>query len=413
MQFAKTERELEEQKVKSETARLTQIKTAAELTGRFFTSVKDDPSTYPAVRQQIISRGLASADELPEQYDPAFVDRVLKGSLSVKDQAEIDLRSREVSAREISAGAAASQAQTATERERREADKAAFEQANPGFTTLETDQGVFKVNKRTGAAEPLIVDGKQLQTSAKGSRPQLLMLQDELRQLETKGEGDTERARQIRDQIRASTSKGAVELSPKDVQAREAKYPQATLALRTFDEKTDELISDLKTLRNHPGLSGITGLIAGRTPAVTGDARNAKAILDKILARGGFQELQNLRNASPTGGALGQVSNTENQFLRQAFGTLDPVQDTKDFKRGVDQVIRELEGSKSRVRDAYDLTYEYRAGREAAPQGPRSFIPRGKAGESVPAFNTVQEAEAANLPKGTRITVGGRPAEVN
>jgi hypothetical protein len=25
----------------------------------------------------------------------------------------------------------------------------------------------------------------------------------------------------------------------------------------------------------------------------------------------------------------------------------------------------------------------------------------------------VHEAEAANLPKGTRITVGGRPAEVN
>lgn len=416
MQFAKTERELEKQRLDAETAHLTKIKTVAELTGRFLTGVKADPSTYPAVRQQIIARGLATDDELPKQYDPAFVDRVLKGSLSVKDQAEIDLRSREVGARETSAGAAASQAATAAAKlpleERRTvatettakiaADRAAFEQANPGFTTLETDQGVFKVNKRTGAAEPLIVDGTQLQTPAKGSRPQLLMLQDELRQLETKGEGDTERAQQIRDQIRASTSKGAVELSPKDVQAREAKYPQATLALRTFDEKTDELISDLKTLRNHPGLSGITGLIAGRTPAVTGDARNAKAILDKILARGGFQELQNLRNASPTGGALGQVSNTENQFLRQAFGTLDPVQDTKDFKRGVDQVIRELEGSKSRVRDAYDLTYEYRAGKEAATQGPRSTTRRGAApsGEPNAPAEVKSDADYDKLPSG-------------
>ena len=54
----------------------------------------------------------------------------------------------------------------------------------------------------------------------------------------------------------------------------------------------------------------------------------------------------------------------------------------------------------------------------SAPPGPvtggRSATPRGSATMSeVPAFRTVQEAEAANLPRGTRITVGGRPAEVN
>ena len=395
MQFAKTEHELEKQRSDAETARLTKIKTVAELTGRFLTGVQDDPSTYPAVRQQIIARGLATDDELPKQYDKAFVDRVLKGSLSVKDQAEIDLRSREARAREISAGAAASQAQTA-------ADKAAFERANPGFTIQETDQGVFKVNKRTGAAEPLIVDGKQLQTPAKGSRPQLLMLQDELRQLETKGEGDTERAQQIRDQIRASTVKGSFDLTPAEIQKREAAHPKAKLAFQTFNATTDTLINDIKKLRNHKGLSGITGPVYGRTPSVTEESTNAQAILDRILARGGFQELQNLRNASPTGGALGQVSNTENQFLRQAFGTLDPVQDTKDFKRGVDQVIRELEGSKSRVRDAYDLTYEYRAGREPAPQGPRSATRRGAApnGESGAPAEVKSDADYDKLPSG-------------
>lgn len=34
------------------------------------------------------------------------------------------------------------------------------------------------------------------------------------------------------------------------------------------------------------------------------------------------------------------------------------------------------------------------------------------ASQQVRAFNTIQEAEAANLPKGTKITIGGRPAEV-
>jgi len=374
------EQEAKRQKTarEDELAKLNAVKTKAELMGRLFVGVKDQQS-YSMARRQSIQRGYGTEQDIPEAYDPAVVENVLNGSMSVMDFVKNELDRRKTAATESQAATAA--AKLPFERQRAEAaalqattaaDKAAFERTNAGRD--------------------------------KGARPQLLMLQDALADLEAAGQGDTERAQQIRDQIRASTSKGAVELSPKDVQAREAKYPQATLALRTFDEKTDELISDLQTLKNHPGLSGITGLIAGRTPAVTGDARNAKAILDKILARGGFQELQNLRNASPTGGALGQVSNTENQFLRQAFGTLDPVQDTKDFKRGVDQVIRELEGSKSRVRDAYDLTYEYRAGQApAAPGESRSATRRGTAlgAESGAPAQVKSDADYDKLPSGT------------
>jgi hypothetical protein len=355
----------------AQTARFTELKTKAELAGRIFSGVSDQGS-YTAARTRAIQQNLATADEIPEAYDKAAVDRIVRNAIDVPKALELEYKGRQTAAQEATAKATGTRAQAAVSQAATAADKAAFERTNAGRD--------------------------------KGARPQLLMLQDALADLEAAGQGDTERAQQIRNQIRASTSKGAVELSPKDVQAREAKYPQATLALRTFDEKTDELISDLQTLKNHPGLSGITGLIAGRTPAVTGDARNAKAILDKILARGGFQELQNLRNASPTGGALGQVSNTENQFLRQAFGTLDPVQDTKDFKRGVDQVIRELEGSKSRVRDAYDLTYEYRAGQApAAPGESRSATRRGTAlgAESGAPAQVKSDADYDKLPSGT------------
>jgi hypothetical protein len=355
----------------AQAARFTEIKTKAELAGRIFSGVADQGS-YATARARAIQQGLVTADEIPEAYDKTAVDQIVRNAIEVPKALELEFKGRQTAAQEATARAAGVRAQAAVSQATTAADRAAFERTNAGRD--------------------------------KGARPQLLMLQDALADLEAAGQGDTERAQQIRNQIRASTSKGAVELSPKDVQAREAKYPQATLALRTFDEKTDELISDLQTLKNHPGLSGITGLIAGRTPAVTGDARNAKAILDKILARGGFQELQNLRNASPTGGALGQVSNTENQFLRQAFGTLDPVQDTKDFKRGVDQVIRELEGSKSRVRDAYDLTYEYRAGQApAAPGESRSATRRGTAlgAESGAPAQVKSDADYDKLPSGT------------
>ena len=401
-----SEAQLEETRRKAQEAEYKGMISQADIVGRVLGAAKDQDSFDFAIKK-LSEQGIfkpADVQFLGPTYDPTRVKQILDTTMSQRDRLETALKERATAAQEAQASAAGTRAQAAVSQALTAADKAKFERENPGFTIQETDQGVFKVNKRTGVAEPLMVDGKPLQASAKGSRPQLLMLQDALADLEAAGQGDTERAQQIRNQIRASTSKGAVELSPKDVQAREAKYPQATLALRTFDEKTDELISDLKTLKNHPGLSGITGLIAGRTPAVTGDARNAKAILDKILARGGFQELQNLRNASPTGGALGQVSNTENQFLRQAFGTLDPVQDTKDFKRGVDQVIRELEGSKSRVRDAYDLTYEYRAGQApAAPGESRSATRRGTAlgAESGAPAEVKSDADYDKLPSGT------------
>ena len=67
-------------------------------------------------------------------------------------------------------------------------------------------------------------------------------------------------------------------LSKKDLQAREAKYPQATLAIDTFEAKTDQLEKDLIALRDHKGLASITGIAAGRAPAFTKDGRAAQVI---------------------------------------------------------------------------------------------------------------------------------------
>jgi hypothetical protein len=149
-------------------------------------------------------------------------------------------------------------------------------------------------------------------------------------------------------------------LSPKEIQAREAKFPQATQAFKTFEAKTTELEKDLLALRNHPGLSSITGIVAGRAPGITSQGRAAQALYDKILARGGFKELQDMRAASPTGGALGNVSNQEGTQLRQSFAAIDRVQDAKDVQKAIDNVITDLQGSKLRVREAYDMTYEYK-----------------------------------------------------
>ena len=156
-------------------------------------------------------------------------------------------------------------------------------------------------------------------------------------------------------------------LTPKERQLREAKFPQATSALKAFDNTATTLIKDLETLANHPGLPSITGIAAGRLPGLTTQGREAQALYDKIMARGGFQELQNMRQASPTGGALGNVSNAEGERLQAAFAALDRRQDAPSVRKAIRDAITQTQTSKQNLREAYELTYEYKQRGNAAP----------------------------------------------
>ena len=191
---------------------------------------------------------------------------------------------------------------------------------------------------------------------------------------------------------------GDVTLSTKDIQKREAAFPQATAAIKGVEAKANSFIKDLQDLANHPGLSQITGLIAGRVPGITAEGRAAQALYDKIMARGGFQALQEMRDMSKTGGALGNVSNQEGKQLQASFAAIDRRQDAADVKKAIDQAIADIEGAKVRMREAYTDTYAYREqrgeGAAAAPAAPTAPKP--------PAVGTVQE--------GYRFK-GGNPAD--
>lgn len=171
-----------------------------------------------------------------------------------------------------------------------------------------------------------------------------------------------------REEAMGKTPPSAIEgLTPKERQTREAKFPQATSALKAFDNTATTLIKDLETLANHPGLPSITGIAAGRLPGITSQGREAQALYDKIMARGGFQELQNMRQASPTGGALGNVSNAEGQRLQAAFAALDRRQDAPSVVKAIRDAITQTRAAQQNLREAYDLTYEYKPQSAAAP----------------------------------------------
>lgn len=155
-------------------------------------------------------------------------------------------------------------------------------------------------------------------------------------------------------------------LSKQEIQKREARYPQAKSSLTGFENQADDMIKKLEQLKSHKGLEGILGTVYGRTPSFTDESQAAQALYDQVMAKGKFQELQNMRLASPTGGALGNVSNMEIQSLGQAFGALSRIQGKESFKNAIDDVIKQIQSSKERTREAFEETYQYKQGKPAA-----------------------------------------------
>ena len=127
-------------------------------------------------------------------------------------------------------------------------------------------------------------------------------------------------------------------------------------------------------------MSEITGFAAGRLPGITAAGRAAQALYDKVVAKGGFQALQDMRDASKTGGALGNVSNQEGKQLIASFEAIDRRQDVADVKAAIDNAVNSIQGSKVRMREAFDETYGYRTQREGAR--PATVAP-AKGGPSV------------------------------
>jgi len=101
----------------------------------------------------------------------------------------------------------------------------------------------------------------------------------------------------------------------------------------------DRLEQQAKKVLAHPGLAGTTG-IRGKIPDVPGtDAANARAELKALTSQVGFAVLQNMRNNSKTGGALGNVSDAEGKRLEAALGALDSSQSEKSLRDNLQKIV--------------------------------------------------------------------------
>ncbi len=119
------------------------------------------------------------------------------------------------------------------------------------------------------------------------------------------------------------------------VAGEEAKAAQQAERQRTGDIVTQ----DIDTVLGQIGEGfPVTGVFSAAAAIPGTKAHDVAKSLDTIKANIGFDKLQAMRNASPTGGALGQVSERENVLLQSTFGSLAQSQSEDQFRRNLQRL---------------------------------------------------------------------------
>lgn len=137
----------------------------------------------------------------------------------------------------------------------------------------------------------------------------------------------------------------------------EKTYPARKASMEATTGDIDAQIARARALKNNPGLPYITGGVMGRLPSALAASTSAQADLDQLKAKAGFEALQSMRDRSPTGGALGNVSDAEGRRLESSAAALSQAQGTTYFKDKLDRYIEDLERSKKSLKNAFDMQY--------------------------------------------------------
>ncbi len=163
----------------------------------------------------------------------------------------------------------------------------------------------------------------------------------------------------------------AIPGGPADLKLQGA-FNQDTGAFTSLTADMDRLAAEASALKSHPGLGRATGAMSG-VPFVGGamtvpgtDPANFKARLETLKSQVAFGVLQNMRNNSKTGGALGQVSDKEGQLLMNNLAALDRAQSSKEFEEALGRIVKYTDEAKDRLREAYNLKH----GSQTQYQGP-------------------------------------------
>lgn len=247
-------------------------------------------------------------------------------------------------------------------------------------------------------ADPLVSKG--LQRSPTGEVSAIPGFATGLGQIEQEREAGTQRARTRFEPGREAQVTKARKQAELQV-ARQAAFPKLEGAFQTAAAKSDVVTSTIDEVLPRvgaatAGFGSLLGAIPG-TPAA-----DLAANIDTILANVGFEELQAMRDNSPTGGALGQVAVRELELLQATRANISNSQSPAQLKRNLIKLRDQVAGSRERLEKAFNKQSEL-----ALQQTDQETIPTG---ESIFQQRQPQEGEgtvATNPQTGQKLILRG------
>ncbi|TEA78636.1 hypothetical protein [Allopusillimonas ginsengisoli] len=206
---------------------------------------------------------------------------------------------------------------------------------------IQTSQGFGQVNRLDGSFRPITNNGQPLMPTT----------------IDPIAQGNVSYAQTA-----------AKETAKADV-ARPTETNAALTSLQSTESSLDRMEQAATDLLGHPGVNRITGYV-GMFPNVPGgEAADAQAMLENLKSQVGFSVLQAMREASKTGGALGAVSDKENEMLQNNLAALQNSQSPEQFRENVKKIVDFARGSKERLKQAYARQYGDVPGQQAPQTG--------------------------------------------
>lgn len=204
--------------------------------------------------------------------------------------------------------------------------------------------------KADSAAKNFLLRSRQLDLQEQG-------LTQKQAQFVAKLEQDKELA-MLRDE---TTRRGQDLMLERAAQARDAKLSleesQVAAAMPRVIDNFDKLYADAERLLDMPGLEDATGPIDSMLLTLFGDTADFEEAVKTLQANIGFQALADMRAASPTGGALGNVSNKEVEFLQATIRSLSLRQTAEQFRENLRAIMDRANKAKALTLQAYEARF--------------------------------------------------------
>lgn len=165
---------------------------------------------------------------------------------------------------------------------------------------------------------------------------------------------------------------GGISPMPGGPQATEVNNAKAaaTRAITTLDEKNKIAMGAIDKALSQAN-SWNTGNVMGNmgaVPILGQGALDLGKTLDTIKANIGFEELQTMRDNSPTGGALGQVTERELAFLQSTIANIEQSQSEQQLRQNL-AVLKDYLSKSGQQRRA---AFEQQFGGNGAPTTPQT-----------------------------------------